>query len=114
MSDSSSEAAESVQITAGEIVVGDFSWSPDGEEIAFSHKPTADLNVANQHGDISIVTVPSSSSITAASTNNRPDEEEPREPLHLGELRSLVAGNGVESSPHWSPDGIPRRDLNQI
>ena len=105
MSDSSSKSSKSVQITAGELVVGDFSWSPDGGEIAFSHKPTADLNVANQHGDISIVTVPSSSAIIAASSNNGPDLEGPRDPLHLGQLRSLVAGNGVESSPHWSPDG---------
>ena len=94
-----------MQITAGELVVGDFSWSPDGEEIVFSHKPTADLNVANQHGDISIVTVPSSSSIIEASANDGTDIEEPKELLHLGQVRSLVAGNGVESSPFWSPDG---------
>ena len=105
MSDRISKSSKSVQITAGELVVGDFSWSPDGEEIVFSHKPTADLNVANQHGDISIVTVPSSSSIIEASANDGTDIEEPKELLHLGQVRSLVAGNGVESSPFWSPDG---------
>ena len=104
--DNESEAATPVQITTGEIVVEGFSWSPDGEEIAFSHKPTADLNVANQHGDISVVAVPNSSSIVAASANSNEDDEEQNKPLQiLGEQRSLVAGNGVESSPHWSPDG---------
>jgi dipeptidyl aminopeptidase/acylaminoacyl peptidase len=104
-----SEPIESVQITTGEMVVGNFSWSPDGEEIAFSHKPIADLNVANQFGDISVVSVPSTDQVAEAiqqQANVDDDEETEADSLQiLGEVRSLIAGNGVENNPHWSPDG---------
>lgn len=107
--DDDSEPAETVQITSGEMVVGSYSWSPGGEEIAFSHKPIADLNVGNQFGDISVVTVPSSAQLQESIEDEvaaEDEEESETEALQIiGEMRSLVAGNGVEGSPYWSPDG---------
>lgn len=100
-----STPAQPVQITSGEMVVGSFNWNPDGDEVAFSHKPIDDLNYANHHGDISVVSVPDASSISSIETDTDADEEN-SEPLQiLGEVRTLVAGNGVEDNPFWSPDG---------
>ena len=102
-----SEPVETVQITAGEMVVGSFSWSPAGDEIAFAHKPIADLNVSNQFGDISVVTVPPAAQLQEI-IQQRADDEDASETESLqiiGEVRPLVDGNGVENSPHWSPDG---------
>ncbi|MDP6651347.1 MAG: S9 family peptidase [Gammaproteobacteria bacterium] len=112
--EASSDSVEAVQITAGEMVVGGFSWSPRGDAIAFAHKPIADLNVANQFGDISRVSVPNAqqlqntiaASIAADESDEENDDDDSDGPLQiLGEVTPLVAGNGVESSPHWSPDG---------
>lgn len=108
------EPASSVQITSGELVVGGFSWSPAGDEIAFAHKPTADLNEASKVGDISVVSVPSTEAIESLSLSSegageQQDEDgsgsESAPPQLIGEVRRLVAGNGVEANPHWSPDG---------
>ena len=103
--ENSNKPTQPVQITSGEMVVGSFSWNPDGDEVAFSHKPIDDLNFANHHGDISVVTVPNTNSIAMISTTEAEAEEESKPLQILGEVRILVAGNGVEDDPFWSPDG---------
>ncbi len=66
--------------SGGAFTVGDFSWSPDGKSIAFDHR----VNPALANGgsaDISIVTVADAS------------------------IRTLVAQDGPDTNPVWSPDG---------
>jgi len=74
-------AARSVkQITKGNFVVGSFEWSPDGRRIAFDHRSTSDPADGGT-ADISVVL-----------------------PATL-ETRVVVAQEGPDSNPHWSPDG---------
>jgi dipeptidyl aminopeptidase/acylaminoacyl peptidase len=67
-------------ITKGPMVVGSFDWSPDGRQIAFDHRKTSDPS-DNGSADISIVT-------TAT-----------------GDVSVVVALDGPDSSPRWSPNG---------
>lgn len=68
------------KITKGTFVVGSFDWSPDGRQIAFDYRATSDP--ADGHtADISIV-VPST-----------------------GESKVVVAQDGPDSNPRWSPSG---------
>ncbi len=101
------DPTEPVQITTGEIVVGRFDWSPNGDEIVFAHKPDADLNIANLFGDIATVTVPTVAQLDEISrTDSESEEDADKDSLQiLGEIESLVSGDGVENDPHWSPDG---------
>jgi len=74
------EPAKPRRITTGAFTVGSFSWSPDGQSIAFDHR--VDPNIANSgSADISVVNVAS------------------------GVVRALVTQDGPDSSPVWSPDG---------
>ena len=68
------------QLTRGEFVVGSFDWSPDGQKIAFDHRVSSDP-ADGSSSDISVVTVAS------------------------GERKAVVAQNGPDSNPRWSPDG---------
>ncbi len=75
------EPAKPRRITTGPFTVGSFSWSPDGQSIAFDHR--VDPNIANSgSADISVVNVSS------------------------GVVRVLVTQDGPDSSPMWSPDGL--------
>jgi dipeptidyl aminopeptidase/acylaminoacyl peptidase len=68
------------RLTSGAFTVGQFSWAPDGTQIAFDHR----INSANTSGataDISIVSVAD------------------------GKVRPLVTQPGSDSGPVWSPDG---------
>ena len=68
------------RLTSGAFTVGQFSWSPDGTQIAFDHR----VNSASTSGataDISIVSVAD------------------------GKVRPLVTQPGADSGPVWSPDG---------
>ena len=68
------------RLTSGAFTVGQFSWSPDGTEIAFDHR----VNSASTSGataDISVVAVAG------------------------GTVRPLVTQAGADSGPVWSPDG---------
>ena len=68
------------RLTSGAFTVGQFTWSPDGTQIAFDHR----INTANTSGataDISIVSVADS------------------------KVRPLVTQAGADSGPVWSPDG---------
>jgi dipeptidyl aminopeptidase/acylaminoacyl peptidase len=69
------------RLTGGdEFTVGSIAWSPDDSAIAFAH--SADTRIESfEHTDISIVDVAN------------------------GEVRPLVALEGYESGPRWSPDG---------
>jgi dipeptidyl aminopeptidase/acylaminoacyl peptidase len=74
-------ASKSVkQLTKGNFVVGSFEWSPDGRQIAFDHRATSDPADSGS-ADISVV-LPGSL-----------------------QTRVVVAQEGPDSSPHWSPDG---------
>ncbi|MFO7894420.1 MAG: S9 family peptidase [Longimicrobiales bacterium] len=64
----------------GAFTVGGFTWSPDGKEIAFSHRPDPLINSWTR-SDISVVDVGS------------------------GELRPLVTAPSSQIGPIWSPDG---------
>ncbi|MFK7864630.1 MAG: prolyl oligopeptidase family serine peptidase [Pseudohongiellaceae bacterium] len=99
-------AQSSLQLTSGEMVVGSFDWSPKGNEIVFSHKPTDILDDSNLAGDLAIVTVPGAEELAEMQASEDSDEENADSSLRIvGESRVLVAGSGVENSPHWSPDG---------
>lgn len=110
------EAQPSQRLTSGEMVVGSFDWSPLGNEIVFSHKPTDVLDDANLAGDLAVVTVPGAEELMVMNADEGAIEGEGEEKGEngagenealriVGEVRVLVAGNGVENSPHWSPDG---------
>jgi dipeptidyl aminopeptidase/acylaminoacyl peptidase len=68
------------QLTNGSFTVGSFAWSPDGGSIAFDHRVNASPGSSGS-ADISIVTV---------------DD---------GAVRRLVAQDGPDVHPVWSPDG---------
>ena len=68
------------QVTKGNFVVGSFEWSPDGRTIAFDHRATSDPADSGT-ADISSVM-----------------------PATL-ESHVIVAQEGPDSNPHWSPDG---------
>ena len=74
-------AEKARRLTSGTaFTVGQFSWSPDGTQIAFDHR----VNSASTSGataDISIVSVAD------------------------GKVRPLVTQAGSDSGPVWSPDG---------
>ena len=76
-----SEFPESRRLTEGAFHVTGFDWSPEGDEIVFAYQADPRINTGSLSGDISVVHTAS------------------------GEIRSLVRGNGVESSPLVSPDG---------
>jgi dipeptidyl aminopeptidase/acylaminoacyl peptidase len=67
-------------LTSGAFTVGGFSWSPDGNSIAFDHRVNPELKNGGS-ADISIVTVADAS------------------------VRRLVTQDGPDSNPVWSPDG---------
>jgi dipeptidyl aminopeptidase/acylaminoacyl peptidase len=75
------EIPASRRLTEGEFHVTGFDWSPDGQQIVFAFQADPRINTARLSGDISVVSVASR------------------------EIRPLVAGAGVESSPNVSPDG---------
>jgi dipeptidyl aminopeptidase/acylaminoacyl peptidase len=68
------------QITKGNFVVGSFDWSPDSRQIAYDHRATSDPADSGT-ADISIAV-----------------------PATL-ETRIVVAQDGPDSNPRWSPDG---------
>jgi dipeptidyl aminopeptidase/acylaminoacyl peptidase len=74
------ETKSARQITRGNFVVGSFDWSPDGRQIAFDHRVTADPADSGS-ADISVVTVDS------------------------GQVQVFVALDGPDNDPRWSPDG---------
>ncbi len=74
-------AAKTVkQVTKGSFVVGSFDWSPDSRQIAYDHRATSDPADGGS-ADISVVL-----------------------PATL-ETRVVVAQEGPDSNPRWSPDG---------
>jgi len=68
------------RLTQGAFTVGNFSWSPDGRNIAFDHTINPDPSNGGT-ADISIVTVADA------------------------KIRPLVTQAGPDSRPVWSPDG---------
>jgi dipeptidyl aminopeptidase/acylaminoacyl peptidase len=69
-------------ITGGDLSVGgDFDWSPDGRQIAFTHAPTPGADDGYTLGDLAIVDVES------------------------GNLTSLATSGAREFSPEFSRDG---------
>jgi len=69
------------RLTSGDFHVTSFSWAPDGTRIVFAHAPDPRINTGRLAGDISWVEL-------------------------AGQVVTpLVAGAGVETSPHVSPDG---------
>ena len=76
------EPAEALRVTEGDFHVTGFDWSPDGTRLVFAHQADPRINTGRLSGDISVVTASGD-----------------------GEVRPMVHGPGVESGPHWSPDG---------
>ena len=74
------DGAEPRRLTGGDFHVGTFDWSPDGQEIAFDHAPTPQVNSFRQT-DVSVVEVAT------------------------GTVRALVTDPGRQRGPLWSPDG---------
>lgn len=68
------------QLTHGAFTVQDFSWSPDGTQIAFTWRPTS-RDVDDDKSDVFVVS------------------------LDDGGVRSLYVHPGRDDNPHWSPDG---------
>lgn len=73
-------AKTSKPLTTGTFVVGAFDWSPDGQRIAYDHRASSDAADSGT-ANISVLTKD-----TATST-------------------VLVALEGPDSNPRWSPDG---------
>ncbi len=73
--------AEAARVTEGEFHVTGFDWSPDGERLVFAHQADPRINTGRLSGDIALVDADG------------------------GEVTQLVTGDGIESSPRWSPDG---------
>ena len=69
------------RLTKGEFHISSFDWSPDGSQIVFAHKENPSINTSRSGFDISMVASDSSA------------------------VRSLVAQDGSDDSPHFSPDG---------
>jgi dipeptidyl aminopeptidase/acylaminoacyl peptidase len=77
----SPRSVEAQRLTEGSnFTVTDFSWSPDGGHIAFTHQPDPLIN-SWMDADISVLDV-----VT-------------------GEIRTLLKKPGAQSNPTWSPDG---------
>jgi dipeptidyl aminopeptidase/acylaminoacyl peptidase len=74
------ETKKAEKLTKRDFYVEDFSWSPDGKEIAFSHKPTPRIP-DSFNSDIMVISVED------------------------GKTRDLVKQKGPEMDPKWSPDG---------
>ena len=68
------------QLTRGNFVVGSFDWSPDGRQVAYDRRATSDP-ADSSTADISVVQ-------TATA-----------------ESQVVVAQEGPDSNPRWSPDG---------
>jgi len=68
------------QLTKGNFVVGSFEWAPDGLRIAYDRRATSDPADGGT-ADISVIDASS------------------------GQTQVIVAQEGPDSSPHWSPDG---------
>ena len=79
------EAADSTRqvqrLTGGDFHVRSFDWAPDGGTLVFAHQPTPDINSGFTEADLSIV------------------------PADSGAVTPLVEQPGVDSAPHFSPDG---------
>ncbi|MCH8557245.1 MAG: S9 family peptidase [Balneolia bacterium] len=74
------ETGESKAVYADDLHTTSFSWSPDGETIVFAHQPTPRIDDRYKM-DISTVAADS------------------------GSVSSLVAREGTDASPHFTPDG---------
>ena len=68
------------QLTKGNFVVGAYDWSPDGRQIAYDHRLTSDP-ADGSTADISVVQPSTGTSVV------------------------VVAQEGPDSNPRWSPDG---------
>ena len=77
----SGDIPEAQRLTEGAFHVTGFDWSPAGDQIVFAHQADPRINTGRLSGDISAVR------------------------RGTGEVRALVQGEGVESSPLVSPDG---------
>jgi dipeptidyl aminopeptidase/acylaminoacyl peptidase len=73
-------ARTSKTLTKGNLVVGSFEWSPDGKQIAYDHRATSDPADGGT-ADISVIVKESGTSMV------------------------VVAQDGPDSNPRWSPDG---------
>jgi dipeptidyl aminopeptidase/acylaminoacyl peptidase len=69
------------RLTSGGYHITDLTWAPDGKTVAFTHQTNASLDLWTT-SDISSV------------------------PADSGAVKSLVAGKGSDSSPHYSHDGL--------
>lgn len=69
------------RLTRGNFDVKTFDWSPDGKNIVFGHQANPDINTSRVSGDISLV------------------------PADSGALKPIATTAGIESNPHFSPDG---------
>lgn len=78
---SATETAEATRLTEGGFHVTGFDWAPDGDRIVFAHQADPRINTGRLSGDIALVSA---------------DGED---------MTQLVTGDGIESSPRWSPDG---------
>ncbi len=120
--------ATPIRLTAGEFHITGFDWAPDGTRIVFSHQTDPRINTGRLNGDVSVVTVPSAETLAeiaaahagvgerdeaaAGQRDDTPDDTPDTtpdtpdgHPRAVGEVTLLVGGEGVESSPYWSPDG---------
>jgi dipeptidyl aminopeptidase/acylaminoacyl peptidase len=80
-SSGSATAAEPTRLTEGDkFSVGDFSWSPDGNRIAFSAQKDPDL-ISSDTADLYVLALSDKS------------------------VRKIVSTPGPDRNPHWSPDG---------
>ena len=71
---------EAKKLTSGQMVIGNFEWSPDGTAIAYDHRTDSDPSNSGS-ADISVLD------------------------LSTGKSRALITQEGPDTNPHWSPDG---------
>lgn len=78
--DNESDKDSVKQIAAGDFQVSSFDWSPDGQDIVFSHQPTPKID-DNRKANISVV------------------------PADSGAVSALVEWDGADTNPLFSKDG---------
>ncbi len=79
--ESTGKPVEATRLTEGDFHLTDFDWSPDGSRLVFAFAPDPRINTTGTQQDLAWV-------LSSG-----------------GDVRPLVRRDGVDGTPHYSPDG---------